>query len=114
MIENRKAVIFGISSYNLKKKEKLFFKKVKPWGIILFSRNIQNLDQLKKLVNEIKKIFKDVNFPILVDVEGGRVSRLSKIIDLSTFSQDYFGRMYKKNKKSFLNNYKILLIQYLT
>tara|TARA_B100000029_G_scaffold70450_1_gene62561 strand:+ start:185 stop:1138 length:954 start_codon:yes stop_codon:yes gene_type:complete len=109
MIENRKAVIFGISSYKLKKKEKLFFKKVKPWGIILFSRNIQNLDQLKKLVNEIKKIFKDVNFPILVDVEGGRVSRFSKIIDLSTFSQDYFGRMYKKNKKSFLNNYKIFV-----
>tara|TARA_B100000029_G_scaffold245484_1_gene242613 strand:+ start:185 stop:1138 length:954 start_codon:yes stop_codon:yes gene_type:complete len=109
MIKNRKAIIFGISSYKLKKNEKLFFKKVKPWGIILFSRNIQNLEQLRKLVNEIKNIFNDVNFPILIDVEGGRVSRLNKIIDLSTFSQDYFGKMYKKNKKLFLNNYKVFI-----
>jgi len=109
MIENRKAVIFGISSYKLKKNEKLFLKKNKPWGIILFSRNIKNLEQLKKLVNEIKKIFNDVNFPILIDEEGGRVSRLNKIIDLSTFSQEYFGKMYQSNKKLFLSNYKVFL-----
>jgi len=109
MIENRKAVIFGISSYKLKKKEKIFFKKIKPWGIILFSRNIKSLDQLKGLVKEIKNTFNDVNFPILIDAEGGRVSRLSKIIDFSTFSQDYFGKMYKKNKKLFFNNYKIFI-----
>ena len=109
MIKNRKAIIFGISSYRLKKKERLFFKRVKPWGIILFSRNIKSLEQLKTLVQEIKKIFNDVNFPILIDVEGGRVSRLNKIIDLSTFTQDYFANIYKKNKKMFLINYKIFI-----
>ena len=56
---NRKAVIFGISSYNLKNSEKIFFRKVKPWGIILFSRNIKSLDQLRSLVKDIKKIFKE-------------------------------------------------------
>ena len=106
---NRKAIIFGIRGYKLKKNEKLLFKETKPWGIILFSRNIKNLVQLKELVNEIKKFFKDVNFPILIDVEGGRVSRLNKIIDLSRFSQHYFGKIYKKNKKLFLNNYKVFI-----
>ena len=101
MIKNRKAIIFGISSYNLKKKEISFLKKTKPWGIILFSRNIKSLEQLKKLVSEIKKIFNDINFPILIDAEGGRVTRLNKIIDLSTFSQNYFGKIYKKNKRFF-------------
>ena len=76
MIRNRKAIIFGIASYKLKDKEKIFFKKAKPWGIILFSRNIKDLEQLKRLVEEIKGIFKDINFPILIDVEGGKVSRL--------------------------------------
>ena len=109
MIKNRKAIIFGISSYNLKKKEISFLKKTKPWGIILFSRNIKSLEQLKKLVSEIKKIFNDINFPILIDAEGGRVTRLNKIIDLSTFSQNYFGKIYKKNKKLFLINYMIFI-----
>ena len=110
MIKNRKAIIFGISSYKLKKNEILFFKKNKPWGIILFSRNIKNLEQLKNLVKQIKKVFNDANYPILIDVEGGRVSRLSKIIDLSPFSQEYFGKIYKNNKRAFLIVTKYLLI----
>jgi len=109
MIKNRKAIIFGIRSYNLKKNERLFLKKAKPWGIILFSRNIKNLEQLKKLVSEIKKVFNDSNFPVMIDVEGGRVTRLNKIIDLSTFSQKYFGKIYKKNKGQFLNSYKVFV-----
>ena len=52
---NRKAVIFGVKGYQLSKKEKSFFKKTKPWGIILFSRNIKNFSQLKCLINDIKK-----------------------------------------------------------
>jgi len=109
MIRNRKAIIFGISSYKIKKSEKIFLKKSKPWGIILFSRNIKNLEQLRKLVNDIKKIFSDSNYPILIDVEGGKVSRLNKIIDLSSLSQNYFGKIYKKNRKLFLYNYKIFI-----
>ena len=94
MINNRKAVIFGISSHKLKRSEKVFLKQVKPWGIILFSRNIKNLEQTKKLVKDIKRIFKDYKFPILIDVEGGKVSRLNKIIDLSEFSQSHFEKLY--------------------
>ena len=109
MINNRKAVIFGISSHKLKKNERVFLKKIKPWGIILFSRNIENLLQLKTLVKDIKKIFKDDKYPILIDVEGGNVSRLNKIIDLSSFSQSYFEKLYKKNKKLFFYNYKIFI-----
>ena len=91
---NRKAVIFGISGYKLKKNEKLLLKETKPWGIILFSRNIKSIMQLKNLVEEIKKIFKDKKYPILIDVEGGKISRLNKIIDLSIFSQNYFEKLY--------------------
>ena len=106
---NRKAVIFGISSYRLKNSEKIFFKKAKPWGIILFSRNIKSLVQLRTLVKDIKKIFKDDKFPILIDAEGGKISRLKRIIDLSVFSQTYFAKLYKKNKKLFYTNYEIFI-----
>ena len=104
---NRKAVIFGIKKHKLNKKEKIFLKNNKPWGIILFSRNIKNLDQLKKLVADIKKLFNDNKYPIMIDVEGGKVSRLNKILDLSIFSQSYFGKIYKKDKKKFITYYKI-------
>lgn len=104
---NKKAIIFGIKGYNLTKLEKIFFKSAKPWGIILFSRNIKNIYQLKSLINEIKKIFSNKNYPILIDQEGGKVSRLNKIINLSFFSQDFFGKLYKKDKKLFYKVYKI-------
>ena len=106
---NRKAVIFGIKGYGLTNKEKKFLKKVKPWGIILFSRNIKNLFQLRNLTDEIRKIIKDSSYPILIDQEGGRVSKLNKIIDLSLFSQGYFGKLYKHDKKVFTHRYKIYI-----
>ena len=106
---NRKAVIYGIRGYVLTKIEKKFLKKVKPWGIILFSRNIKSIDQLKVLIGEIKKIFHDENYPILIDEEGGKVSRLDKIINLRFFSQDFFGKLYIKDKKLFYKIYKIYI-----
>jgi len=106
---NRIAIIFGIQKYKLTNKEKLLFKKAKPWGIILFSRNIKSIFQLKTLVDDIKNFFKDDKYPILIDQEGGKVSRLNKIIDLSVFSQDFFGKSYIKDKKLFYNLYKIYI-----
>ena len=108
-ITNRKAIIFGLSSHKLKKKEKSFLLRAKPWGIILFSRNIKSLNQLKKLINEIKSIFNDHNYPILIDQEGGAVSRINNIIDLSIFSQNFFAKLYESNKKIFFIYYKIYI-----
>ena len=105
----RKAIIFGIRGTKLTAEERYLLKTEMPWGIILFSRNIKNLFQLKFLINDIRKIIKDKNYPILIDQEGGRVSRLNKIIDLNLFSQGYFGKLYKHDKKVFTNHYKIYI-----
>ena len=102
----RKAIIFGIKGTKLTVEERFLIKTEKPWGIILFSRNIKDLFQLKYLVNDIKNSVKDKNYPILIDQEGGKVSRLNKIIDLSLFSQNFFGKLYKKNKTIILSNRK--------
>ena len=60
------------------------------WG--LFKNNIAEkvLKKKKKKYLNIKKIFNDRHFPILIDAEGGKVSRINKILDISIFSQDYF------------------------
>ena len=54
---NRKAIIFGLKGLKLTNKEINFLRKYKPWGIILFSRNIKDIKQLKNLVFNIKKNF---------------------------------------------------------
>ncbi len=73
MIKKRRAFIVGIKSFQLSKNEIDFFKKYKPWGVILFLRNIKSIKQTKSLTDNIRKIFKDRNYPILIDQEGGRV-----------------------------------------
>ena len=56
-----------------------------------------------------KKILNDKNYPILIDQEGGKVSRLNKIVNLSFFSQDFFAKLYSKNVKLFYKVYKIYI-----
>ena len=102
-----KAIIVGVKKYRLTQQEKKLFKKLKPWGIILFSRNINDITQLKSLTDEIKKLFNDKKFPIMIDQEGGKVSRLNKILDFSAFSQSNLKDIYKKNKKLFYSIYTI-------
>ena len=105
----RKAVIFGIKGKKLSLGEINILKKSKPWGIILFSRNITNINQLKLLIQKIRSVTKDKKFPILIDQEGGVVSRLNSIVDLSIFSQEYFGNLYKNNRRQFFAQYKVYI-----
>ena len=109
MISNRKAFIVGLKSYKLSNNEKIFLKKHKPWGVILFSRNIKSINQTKTLTDNIKKIFKDKNYPILIDQEGGRVNRLNKIISFDNLTSEYFGVLYEKNRKNFNIFYKLFV-----
>ena len=87
----RKAVIFGIKGKKITRQERKLIKRTKPWGIILFSRNIKSIKQTKILTNSVKKIFKNENYPILIDQEGGRVNRLKKFIDTLSL-EDFFFR----------------------
>ena len=104
-MNKRRSFIIGIKGTKLTQKEIIFLKKYKPWGIILFSRNIITISQTQKLTSHIKKLFNDSNYPILIDEEGGKVSRLSKFIDNSIFSAEFFTKLYKINKKKFYTYY---------
>ena len=101
MMINRRSFIIGIKSTILNKKEIFFLKKYKPWGIILFKRNIKTIKQTKKLTNHIKKIFNDTKYPILLDQEGGRVNRLSNFLDNDLSTGEFFGNLYSKDRKIF-------------
>jgi len=65
----RKAIIISVSGKHLSRKEKNLIKKEKPWGLILFKRNISTLNQTKKLIKSIRSAIGDKKFPILIDEE---------------------------------------------
>ena len=109
MIKNRRAFIVGIKSLQLSKNEIDFLKKYKPWGVILFLRNIKSIKQAKSLTDNIRKIFKDKNYPILIDQEGGRVNRLSNIISFDNLTSEYFGKLYEKDKMKLNIIYKLFI-----
>jgi beta-N-acetylhexosaminidase len=108
-MNNRRSFITGIKSTKLSIKEKKFLKKYKPWGVILFDRNIINIEQAFKLTSSIKKIFNDKKYPILIDQEGGRVNRLKNIFSFDNLSSEFFGNKYVNNYKEFKFFYKLFV-----
>ena len=106
---NRRAFIVGIKSTKLSNKEISFLKKYKPWGIILFTRNIKDIGQTYKLTSSIRKIFKDKKYPILIDQEGGRVNRLKNIISFDNLTSEFFGEKFIKNFREFNFVYSLFI-----
>ncbi len=109
MISKRKAFITGVKSLKLTTREVKFLKKQKPWGIILFSRNIKSINQTKLLTHSIRKLFKDPYYPILIDQEGGRVNRLKNIITFDNLTAEYFGKLYAQDKRKFNIIYRLFI-----
>ena len=106
---NRRSFIVGIKSKKLSSKEINFLKKYKPWGIILFLRNIKDIQQTQKLTSSIRKLFNDKKYPIMVDQEGGKVNRLKNIITFDNLTSEYFGKKYLKNRYEFNIFYKLFI-----
>src|SRR4051812_26518766 len=72
----RSRAIYGCASTTLSAAEQDFFREVKPWGFILFARNISDSVQVKALVAQLRDTVEDGRAPVLIDQEGGRVARL--------------------------------------
>src|SRR6478672_5871671 len=73
---NRRAFITGVSGPELSAAEREFIRTARPWGFILFKRNIETPAQVTNLVQELREAIGDPEAPVLVDQEGGRVQRL--------------------------------------
>lgn len=70
------AGIFGCASLTLSDQERRFFQAVNPLGFILFARNVDNPDQVRALVADLRASVGRADAPVLIDQEGGRVQRL--------------------------------------
>ena len=73
---SRLAAIFGCAGPRLSAEEAAFFRDARPWGFILFRRNVETPDQVRALVEALRETVGEAAAPVLVDQEGGRVQRL--------------------------------------
>ncbi len=71
-----RAFITGIAGLSLSDDERGFIRESRPWGFILFKRNVDNPAQVKALVEELRGTVGSPDAPVLIDQEGGRVQRL--------------------------------------
>ncbi|KKR06274.1 MAG: Beta-glucosidase-like protein glycosyl hydrolase [candidate division WS6 bacterium GW2011_GWF2_39_15] len=80
----------GLDSAVLLKSTEKYLDTVKPSGIILLGNNIENYEQTKKLISDIKKYAqkKGISIEISIDEEGGLVSRLK---NLNGYPRDFTG-----------------------
>jgi beta-N-acetylhexosaminidase len=72
----RTRAIYGCLGTELTAEERAFYADAKPWGFILFARNIADRAQVRRLVTALRETVNDPGAPVLIDQEGGRVARL--------------------------------------
>ena len=92
--------IFGLDELKLSPEERRCFKHLNPEGFILFARNIESDDQVKRLTDDLKALTGRDDLPILTDCEGGRVFRLPEKMYPAPPSARTFGALYDANAES--------------
>ncbi len=96
MTNASKAMILGCSGTRLTAEEKAFFRAARPWGFILFGRNVESLDQVRALTAELRESV-GRHAPVLIDQEGGTVRRLRPPLVRDYPAAASIGRLYERS-----------------
>lgn len=97
------ACILGCSGTRLTGEERALFEAARPFGLILFARNLRQPDEVRALVAEFREIVGRANAPVLIDQEGGRVQRLKPPHWPDFPPAAVFGEIYAGNRARGLN-----------
>jgi len=91
---NTRAFITGVSGPELSAAEREFIRLERPWGFILFKRNIETPAQVILLISELRRELGEPDAPVLIDQEGGRVQRFGPPNWPAYPPGAVFGRLY--------------------
>jgi beta-N-acetylhexosaminidase len=94
---NRLAAIFGCAGKTLAPREQAFFREARPWGFILFARNIDSAAQVRALTLALREAVDDEDALVFVDQEGGRVQRLLPPLARRRRPAEAFGALYDRD-----------------
>lgn len=91
-----RAAILGCAGLTLSPDERAFFQREKPYGFILFARNVGSPDQVRDLVTEMRGTV-GWQAPVLIDQEGGRVQRMTRPHWRKYPNGAIFGTLYERD-----------------
>ena len=101
------ACILGCAGLALSADEQAFFRDVKPWGFILFARNIGDADEVRRLNDSLRQAADDDGAVIFVDQEGGRVQRLKPPLARLRRPAALFGQLYDREPEQAVEAVKL-------
>lgn len=93
-----KALILGCSGLVLTPEEKAFYRDHRPWGFILFGRNIGDAAQISELVASMRDCV-GWEAPVLIDQEGGRVQRIKPPLVQAYPNAAMLGELYGQDRE---------------
>lgn len=91
------AAIYGFAGLDLTEDEIAFFREAEPWGYIVFARNIETPEQVLRATDRLRDLSGRADLPILVDQEGGRVTRFKEPHWRKPPPAAHFGKLYEKD-----------------
>ncbi|MEM9840735.1 MAG: beta-N-acetylhexosaminidase [Pseudomonadota bacterium] len=94
------STLYGCAGTTLSSWERAFFGEVRPWGYILFGRNIETPAQVKALTNELRAASDDPEAPVFIDQEGGTVSRFKGPHFRHPPAAHLFGALYEDDPET--------------
>ncbi|MBE7217148.1 MAG: beta-N-acetylhexosaminidase [Caulobacteraceae bacterium] len=92
-----RACILGCEGAHLGDEERAFFRDARPWGFILFARNVESTDQLRRLTDDLRAAVDSEGAPVFVDQEGGRVQRLRPPLAPRRRPAALFGELHRRD-----------------
>jgi beta-N-acetylhexosaminidase len=91
-----RAFICGLRGTALADEERSFLGDARPWGVILFKRNVDNPEQIRRLCGDVRETL-GRDAPILIDQEGGRVQRIGPPYVRSYPPGAAYGHLYERD-----------------
>ena len=89
------AAIYGFEGLELTSSERDFFRDADPAGFILFKRNCETRDQMRRLTDSLRELTGRPDLPILIDQEGGRVARMKPPEWTAFPAAERFAQLYR-------------------
>jgi beta-N-acetylhexosaminidase len=93
-----RAFITGLAGTAITPEERAFLQEARPWGLILFKRNIDTAAQISALTASFREIVGHIDAPVLIDQEGGRVQRMGPPHWPAYPSGAAYGRLYERDR----------------
>ncbi|MEE4212645.1 MAG: beta-N-acetylhexosaminidase [Parvularcula sp.] len=94
------SAIFGCEGPVLTSWEEGFFRETRPWGYIIFGRNVESRDQLRRLCDDLRAASDDPDALVFVDQEGGPVARLKTPLFRHPPAPRLFAELYRTDPEA--------------